>query len=57
MILVRNARAKSVIMEGGITMSYYEFLGYRSEEEFLEDMLGCNEEYTLDDFFDSYDPE
>ena len=26
-------------------MSYYEFLGYRSEEEFLEDMLGCNEEY------------
>lgn len=38
-------------------MSYYEFLGYRSEEEFLEDMLGCNEEYTLDDFFDSYDPE
>lgn len=44
-------------MEGGITMSYYEFLGYRSEEEFLEDMLGCNEEYTLDDFFDSYDPE
>lgn len=48
MILVRNARAKSVIMEGGITMSYYEF---------LEDMLGCNEEYILDDFFDSYDPE
>lgn len=26
-------------------------------EEFLEDYLGCDEEYTLDDFFDSYDPD
>ena len=35
----------------------YRFFGYGSEEEFLEEMLGCNEEYTLEDFFDAYDPE
>ena len=38
-------------------MTEYEELGYDSEEDFLEDFLGCNEEYTLDDFFDSYDPD
>lgn len=38
-------------------MSDYVFLGYRSEEEFLEDIVGCDENYTLEDFFDSYDPE
>ena len=38
-------------------MTEYEELGYESEEEFLEDFLGCNKEYTLDDFFDSYDPD
>lgn len=38
-------------------MTKFEELGYGSEEEFLEDFLGCNEEYTLDDFFDSYDPD
>lgn len=38
-------------------MTEYEELGYDSEEDFLEDLLGCNEEYTLDDFFDSYDPD
>ena len=38
-------------------MTEYEELGYESEEEFLEELLGCNAEYTLDDFFDSYDPD
>lgn len=38
-------------------MQDYMFLGYRSEEEFLEDIVGCDENYTLEDFFDSYDPE
>lgn len=28
-----------------------------SEEDFLKDMLGCDDEYTLDDFFDSFDPD
>lgn len=35
----------------------YQFLGYGNEEEFLEDILGCDEEYTQEDYFDSYDPE
>ena len=38
-------------------MTEFKELGYESEEDFLEDLLGCNEEYTLDDFFDSYDPD
>lgn len=38
-------------------MTDYEMLGYNSEDEFLEDILGCDNDYTLDDFFDSYDPE
>lgn len=38
-------------------MTEYEEFGYESEEDFLEDLLDCNEEYTLDDFFDSYDPD
>ena len=38
-------------------MSDYRELGYLSEEEFLEDYLGCDENWTLDDFFDSYDPD
>ncbi len=39
-------------------MTGYEELGYESEEEeFLVDFLGCNEDYTLDDFFDSYEPD
>ena len=28
-------------------------LGYESEEEFLEDLLDCDENWTLDDFFAS----
>lgn len=39
------------------TMNEYEEIGYESEEAFLEEICGCNDEYTLDDFFDSYDPE
>lgn len=35
----------------------YEELGYESEEEFLEDFLECDANWTLDDFFDSYDPD
>ena len=27
-------------------MKEYEELGYSSEEEFLEDYLGCDDEYT-----------
>lgn len=38
-------------------MVEYEELGYTSEEEFLEDILGCDENWSLDDFFDSYDPD
>ena len=38
-------------------MTEYEELGYESEEEFLEDYLGCDENWTIDDFFDSYDPD
>lgn len=38
-------------------MNEYSFCGYRNEEEFLEDILGCDEHYTLEDFFDAYDPE
>ena len=38
-------------------MTKYEELGYESGEEFLEDYLGCDEDWTLDDFFDSYNPD
>lgn len=38
-------------------MSEYEELVYNSEQDFLEEFLGCDEDYTLDDFFDSWDPE
>ena len=38
-------------------MATYEELGYASEEEFLEDILGCDENWTLEDFYDSYDPD
>ena len=38
-------------------MPDYMFLGYRSEEESLEDIVDCDENYTLEDFFDSYAPE
>lgn len=38
-------------------MQDFEFLGYKTEEAFLEDILGCDENYTLEDFFESYDPE
>lgn len=45
------------ISNGGETMPDYEFLGYASEEEFLEEYLACDANYTLEDWFDSYDPE
>lgn len=32
----------------------YKFFGYNSDEEFLEDFLGCDRNWTLEDFFDSY---
>ncbi len=32
-------------------------MGYQCEEEFLEELCGCDENYTLDDFMDSYDPD
>lgn len=39
-------------------MEEYEELGYESEESFLKDFLGCDDEtWTLDDFFESYEPE
>lgn len=38
-------------------MNEYDFMGYSSEEDFLEDYLGCDETYTLEDWFDSFDPE
>lgn len=30
-------------------MRDFENLGYRREEEFLEDLGGCNDNYTLDE--------
>ena len=38
-------------------MKDYEELGYESEEDFLEDFLGCDENWTLENFYDSYDPD
>lgn len=32
-------------------------MGYESEEEFIEEILGCDKNYSLDDFMDSYDPD
>ena len=32
-------------------------MGYESEEELIEEILGCEENYSLDDFMDSYDPD
>ncbi len=32
-------------------------MGYETEEEFIEEILGCDENYSLDDFMDSYDPD
>ena len=32
----------------------YKYFGYNSEEEFLEDFLGCDINWTLDDFLDSF---
>lgn len=38
-------------------MEDYRDFGYQSEEEFLEDLLGCDENWTLEDFMDAYDPD
>lgn len=38
-------------------MTEYEELGYESEEELLEDFLGGDENWTLEDFYDSYNPD
>lgn len=48
--------------EGGEYMTKQEIkelreMGYESEEEFIEEILGCDENYSLDDFMDSYDPD
>lgn len=32
-------------------------MGHESKEEFIEEILGCDENYSLDDFMDSYDPD
>lgn len=32
-------------------------MGYETEEEFIEEILGCDENCSLDDFMDSYDPD
>lgn len=32
-------------------------MGYETEEEFIEEILGYDENYSLDDFMDSYDPD
>ncbi len=31
-------------------------MGYESVEDFLEEICGCDDSYTLDDYFDDYDP-
>ena len=38
-------------------MPDYQELGYESEEDFWRDLLGCDENWDVDDFFDSYDPD
>ena len=50
------------IKRGGKYMTKKEIkelreMGYETEEEFIEEILGCDENYSLDDFMDSYDPD
>jgi hypothetical protein len=50
------------ILSGGKYMTKKEIkelreMGYETEEEFIEEILGCDENYSLDDFMDSYDPD
>lgn len=35
----------------------YEDLGYEDEKEFIEELLGLDESWTLEDFCNSYDPD
>ena len=32
-------------------------IGYENEDQFLEEFLGLDENYTLEDFLDSYNPD
>ena len=47
---------KKINLLGGFVGEENDYFG-DSEEDFLKDMLGCDDEYTLDDFFDSFDPD
>jgi hypothetical protein len=38
-------------------MPDYDDLVLESEDDFLEDYLGCDENWSIEDFFDSYDPD
>ena len=38
-------------------MEDFRDFGYNSEDEFLEDILCLDEDWTLDDYMDSYDPD
>ena len=54
-------KIKPVLKRRGEYMTKQEIkelqeMGYESEEEFIEEILGCDENYSLDDFMDSYDP-
>jgi uncharacterized protein YggL (DUF469 family) len=31
-------------------------MGFESQDELLEELCGCDENYSLDDFMDSWDP-
>ena len=57
--IVKN---KPILIGGGKYMTKKEIkelreMGYETEEEFIEEILGCDENYSLDDFMDSYDPD
>ena len=57
----RTVKNKPILKRRGEYMTKQEIkvlreMGYESEEEFIEEILGCDENYSLDDFMDSYDP-
>ncbi len=49
--MVNLGKGAEIIME----MKDLKEMGYESEEEFIAELLGCNEDYNLEDFLDSYD--
>ena len=50
-------KIKPVLKRRGEYIKELQEMGYESEEEFIEEILGCDKNYSLDDFMDSYDPD